>query len=85
MKHTCKRVIALLLAVVMIVGILPTVFAGGESVFTDVKDTDWFEGYVAYVADKGLMIGMSATTFEPNSTSTRAMAATVLYRIAGSP
>ncbi|MBE6985433.1 MAG: hypothetical protein E7434_07505, partial [Ruminococcaceae bacterium] len=85
MKNTGKRIIALLIAVVMIIGILPTAFAANVGAFTDVKDSDWFGPYVAYVSEKGLMNGMSATTFEPNSTCTRAMAATVLYRIAGAP
>lgn len=53
--------------------------------FADVRETDWFYSYVQFVHDRGLMNGVSADRFAPNSTTTRAMLATVLYRIAGSP
>ncbi|MBE6985549.1 MAG: S-layer homology domain-containing protein [Ruminococcaceae bacterium] len=85
MKHACKRIVALLIAVVMIIGILPSAFAAKVGTFTDVKDSDWFAPSVEYVSENGLMNGMSNTTFEPNSTCTRAMAATVLYRIKDCP
>ena len=51
----------------------------------DVKDTDWFAPNVDYVLEHGLMNGVSQTRFAPQSTMTRAMAVTVLYRIAGEP
>ena len=35
--------------------------------------------------DRGLFQGTSETTFEPESTMNRAMLATVIYRMAGSP
>lgn len=38
-----------------------------------------------YMLETGMMNGMSATTFEPNGTLTRAQLVTVLYRHAGSP
>lgn len=53
--------------------------------FTDVKTSDWFYNSVNYVAQKGLMNGMTNTTFEPTANITRGMFVTVLYRIAGSP
>ncbi|MDR0905661.1 MAG: S-layer homology domain-containing protein [Oscillospiraceae bacterium] len=53
--------------------------------FKDVKPSDWFSGVVNNVFRLGLMTGTSATTFEPNGTMTRAMAVTVLYRVAGEP
>lgn len=53
--------------------------------FTDVKTTDACYESVKYVYDKKWMEGTSATTFEPEGQLTRAMLATVLYRIAGSP
>ena len=85
MKHAFKRIMALVLAIVMIIGVLPSVFAANIGDFTDVKNTDWFSEYVEYVVFYDYMNGTSATTFEPNSTCTRAMAATVLYRLEGSP
>ena len=53
--------------------------------FSDVRETDWFYDYVAFVCENGLMNGMSDTTFSPNMTMTRAMVATILYRMAGQP
>ena len=53
--------------------------------FTDVKDSDWFKADVAAVVAAKLMTGTSDTTFTPNGTTTRAMAVTTLYRLAGSP
>ena len=85
MKHAFKKIMALVLAIVMIVGVLPSAFAANLGDFTDVKNTDWFAEYVEYVVFYDYMNGTSATTFEPNSTCTRAMAATVLYRLEGSP
>ncbi len=53
--------------------------------FTDVKNGDWFKPYVDYVWTEGLMNGFTKTTFSPNTELTRAMVATILYRISGSP
>lgn len=56
--------------------------------FTDiaVKKGSWQYDNVKYVYDKGIMNGISGTTwFQPNNPLTRAMFATVLYRMAGSP
>ena len=53
--------------------------------FTDVGLDDWFYGDVYYMWANGLMKGTSDTLFSPDSTLTRGMAVTVLYRIEGSP
>lgn len=53
--------------------------------FTDVPVDAWYYNDVYYVYKHGLMNGTSETTFSPNSTMTRGMVATVLYRINGSP
>lgn len=53
--------------------------------FKDVASTDWFAGSVKYVYENKLMLGVSDTGFAPKETMTRAMFATVLYRMAGSP
>lgn len=86
MKNQFKRVLALLLAVVMILGILPSVFAANNvGPFKDVQDNAWYAPYVKAVYEHGLMQGVSANKFNPEGTSTRAQVATVLYRIAGQP
>ena len=53
--------------------------------FKDVASTEWFAGSVKYVYENKLMLGVSDTEFAPKETMTRAMFATVLYRMAGSP
>ena len=53
--------------------------------FTDVSEGDWFYDPVCYVYSQGLMTGTSATTFEPNSSLSRAMLVAVLHRLEGSP
>lgn len=53
--------------------------------FSDVKSSDWFYNAVSYVAENGIMGGVSETAFSPNTNLSRAMVATVLYRMAGSP
>ncbi|MBQ8523741.1 MAG: leucine-rich repeat protein, partial [Clostridia bacterium] len=52
---------------------------------SDVSYKSWYRDSVAYVLVNGLMNGTSATKFEPNTTMTRAMLVTVLWRLDGSP
>lgn len=56
-----------------------------ELPFTDVPEDAWYEDAAAYVYKHGLMAGTSATTFAPDVTTSRAMIATILWRMAGSP
>ena len=53
--------------------------------FIDVHPDDWFYDPVCYVYSQGLMTGTSATTFEPNTSLSRAMLVAVLHRLEGSP
>lgn len=53
--------------------------------FTDADRTAWYHGGVHYCVEHGLMVGTSADTFEPNTTTTRGMIATILWRLEGSP
>ena len=58
---------------------------GDGRYFTDVNSRNWFFGAVVFVYENGIMQGTSATTFAPNGTLSRAMAATILHRLAGEP
>lgn len=49
------------------------------------NETDWFSEAVSYVADNGIMNGVSETEFAPHNTTTRAMLVTMLYRLEGEP
>ena len=53
--------------------------------FTDVPKTAWYRADVEYVWQHGIMKGVSATKFGPDTKMTRAMFVTVLYRMEGSP
>ena len=53
--------------------------------FIDVHPGDWFYDPVCFVYENGLMTGTSATTFEPNTSLSRAMLVAVLHRLEGSP
>ena len=52
-------------------------------VFTDLDKGAWYYEAVSDVVDQGLMNGVSATSFAPGQTVSRAMLATVLYRMSG--
>ena len=53
--------------------------------FMDVSESDWFYDAVKYVAETGLMDGMSETSFEPNLSTTRCMIVTILWRLENQP
>ena len=56
-----------------------------EATFTDVSETAWYKNSVDYTVEHGLMNGTGSNTFEPESTMTRAMLVTVLWRYANAP
>ena len=76
-----KQLISILCAAAL------TCSAGAASMsdFSDVRPADWYSAAVNYVCEKGLMNGTSNTTFSPNTTTSRGMIVTILYRLAGSP
>ena len=53
--------------------------------FTDVTSGTWYEGAVRYAYLHDIMEGMSATTFQPNGTLSRAMAVQIFYNLEGQP
>ena len=56
-----------------------------DLIFSDVSTTDWFYEYVTFAAERGLLQGIGHSMFDPEANLTRAMVATVLYRLAGKP
>ncbi|WP_042199042.1 S-layer homology domain-containing protein [Paenibacillus camerounensis] len=48
--------------------------------FSDVASTAWYAPYVAVAAEKGIITGRNASTFDPNATITRAEMATMISR-----
>lgn len=51
----------------------------------DVTEDKWYYDAVAYVYQQGIMVGMSETTFEPNTTVNRAQVVQMLYNLEGQP
>ncbi len=56
-----------------------------DNTFKDVAADAWYDAAVDFVAAVDLMKGTGDNLFEPGATMTRAMVATVLYRLADSP
>lgn len=73
--------------------VLVLLFSFGNSAYAAVDDTgysdvaadSWYADAVAYVTDNALMVGTADQVFSPDLTMTRAMLATTLYRVNGSP
>lgn len=53
--------------------------------FADVRTSDWYYRTVKEAYDLGIMTGVGNYKFAPNDNISRAMVATVLYRIHGAP
>lgn len=53
--------------------------------FIDVQPNHWFYDAVCYVAEHGLMHGMSENTFSPNTPLQREMLAVILWNLVGNP
>ena len=77
-----KRALIFSLTICLALAMLP-VTAGAERGFTDVSENDWYYDAVMFCRETGLMRGLSDTEFDPDGTVTRAMAATVIYRMLG--
>ena len=75
-----KRILALLLATLLLAGMTTAIAAGR---FTDVQPGSWYADAVDRLAADGLVNGVSETRFDPNGTMTRAMVVTILSRMGG--
>lgn len=82
-----KHLIIILLCICLLFSIttISCLAAVNNTNFVDVAADAWYAGAVDYCQDNGLMGGVSDTSFAPNTTTSRAMLLTVLYRQAGSP
>ena len=56
-----------------------------ENPFTDLKQDEYYVDPVLWAVHHGVTVGATATTFEPDSTCTRAQIITFLWRAAGAP
>jgi len=88
-----KRIISLLLVALMLLGIFATGALAAEPdikfiisqqsslPFQDVSPSSWFYPYVRAVYLEGIMQGISASTFAPHDTFSRAQILATLFRI----
>jgi hypothetical protein len=53
--------------------------------YVDVNKSAWYHEPIDYAISHGLMNGVSDTLFDPNGNTSRAMIATILWRLEGSP
>ncbi len=53
--------------------------------FPDANAAEWYHDGVHYCLEKGLMVGFANGTFQPGTTTNRAMLVTILWRLEGSP
>ena len=58
---------------------------GQTEPFTDVEAGQWFYEAVVWAYNKGIVNGVTADTFAPGMSITRAQMVTMMYRYAGSP
>ena len=77
-----RREMAVMLVRALGLGDLAKADADAALPFADVTAQ---RGYIAIAYEIGMTTGATETTFEPESTMNRAMLATVIYRMAGSP
>ncbi|MDR0889429.1 MAG: S-layer homology domain-containing protein [Oscillospiraceae bacterium] len=54
-----------------------------SAAFSDVNTSSWYHAAVDFVVERGLMNGVGGGKFAPDETVTRAMLATILYRLDG--
>ena len=81
-----KKLSSLLLAILLLFVTSFTAFAAVNDIgFTDVPENASYAEAVKYVRDNGIMSGTSNTKFSPDLNTSRAMLATILYRMSGSP
>ena len=86
-----RKSISVILALVLCLGIAPVATANtfaGDDVserFTDISKDDWCLDAVRWAVDNDLMCGVSEKEFAPDDTATRAMAVTILWRMADTP
>ena len=80
-----NKTLALLLAVLMLLGMVPTALAADSAGgYTDVAAGSWFYEDVVYVTENSLMDGLTADTFGPKEPVTRQALTAALNRLSGS-
>lgn len=88
MKSQTAKIFTPVLILTLVAIIVAAVIIGtskNAAAFDDVQDNAWYADAVTYCSEEGIIQGTSEGTFSPDQTMTRAMLATVLYRMSSSP
>lgn len=83
-----KKSICLLSVIMLVMGLSVAYHcsaAVASTQFSDVPEKEWYAESVEYVHSKGLMNGVTQTSFEPETYITRGMIVTIIYRMEASP
>lgn len=76
-----KKIVSLLLAVMLIVGIVPTAILAEQSIFKDVRGDEYFASSAEALAKMGILTGYEDGTFGSERSITRAEMAAVICRM----
>lgn len=76
-----RKLIALMLALALCLGLAPAWAAESDTAFADVAADAWYAPYVDYVARDGVMIGTGGGEFSPEEELTQAECLTLAYRL----
>jgi len=79
-----KRILAMALTLVMLIGMVPSVFAADAS-FSDVAPGAWYAEPIAWAVENGITSGVGGGRFAPGDTCTRGQVVTFLWRSQGEP
>lgn len=87
MKRVFSRAICTFIAMVMVLCAFPGIAASADADvrYTDVPAGAWYTDAVLFCSKYGYMSGTSKTTFDPGTPVSRAMAVTIIWRLAGAP
>ncbi len=81
-----QKILSLCAAVILLCGLFtPAIAAVEDTGFSDVAADAWYAGDIIWCRENKIMSGTTSTSFRPDTTMSRAMLATVLYRAEGSP
>ena len=86
MKQYGKKILAVVLSLSVTLTLAATVLAAAEGTgYADVPATAWYAEAVKDMTSRSLMNGTGNGRFTPDGTLTRAMLATIVYRVEGEP
>ena len=83
MKHIMGLLATALVSILLVVSLCGFSIEGFE--YRDIEEGAWYTNSVEYVVKNKLMVGISSTSFGPQTKLTRAMIAQILYRMGDDP